>query len=45
MGIAIDLAAANLSQSELILAISIELVGDAVPLPGPLFHPSDPDAN
>jgi hypothetical protein len=35
MGIAIDLAAANLSQSELILAISIEVVGHAAPLPAP----------
>jgi hypothetical protein len=37
--VAIDLAAADLNQSELILAVSTELVGDAAPLPGTFFYP------
>jgi hypothetical protein len=43
-GIAIDLAAANLGQSQLILAIPIELVGHAAPLPGSLFFLFNPQA-
>lgn len=35
-GIAIDTAAANLGQSQLILAISIELAGHATPFRDPL---------
>jgi hypothetical protein len=36
-GTAMDLAATNLSQSQLVLAICTELVGQAAPLPGSLL--------
>jgi hypothetical protein len=37
MGTAMDLDATNLSQSQLVLALCTELVGQAAPLPGSLL--------